>query len=413
MVNRKKIFLILIIFLFACEHKKFKNPVDPNNYPPAPILISPANDILIPENPLSRFHWQIKEDSTNVLFGEPMDCKLEIATDENFSNAESIIIPFDIWEPYSRFFGDSTYYWRVSTRYRGGIWGEPSEIFSFRVKFPIINETEFNGLDFEIKDNYLLLADDSNSIKIFDITDPAAPIYLRKFDPPNFSASFLFLNDRYLYTIDRDYGGSFCIIDINDPLDPLLLTKFNTPNSEKFWVSGNRAYIVYGWKIKVLDVTNPESVYLVDSLGGFDIRDIAVKNNYLYLLSSYGFYIIDLNYDSIISTLDIYSGNQFYLDGDYAYIISSEFNIVNIADPLQPIIEATLDLLGNFVYKKDNFVFIGPYPGENLLKIFDVTDIRSPITCGQIKMSNCVDLVVENDKIICISPLRIFKLWQN
>jgi hypothetical protein len=410
MANGKKVLLILIILILGCEHKKFKNPVDPHNYPPPPILIYPANDTLIPENPPDPFRWQVKEDSNNILFGEPMECKLEITTDENFSNAESIIIPLHAWQPYpyQRFFGDSTYYWRVSTRYRGGSWGESSEIFSLRVKFPIIYESKFNGKNLEIKDNYLFLADDSGFVKIFDITEPSTPVYIKEFAPTNFSASFLFFKDEYLYTLDYN-RYRFCIVDIRNPLNPELLTSLMIFHPEGLWVEGNYAYIIsHSKEVIVLNVTDPESVYIRDTLSGIsDVNTIVVKENFLYALKNYEFSVFDLSSDTIIAVLGV-GGNSFYLEGDYAYIIGSNLiNIVNISNPFQPVIEVTSAQAGNYIYKKDNLIFIQT---SRNLEVFDASDIRNLIKLGEITEINCSDLVIKDDKIIIVSPLRIFGL---
>lgn len=412
MANGKKVFLILIILILGCEHKKFKNPSDPNNYPPPPILISPTNDTLLPENPPEKFHWQIKEDSNNILAGEPLESKLEFSTTENFSTTESILTYWADWNPYSRFFGDSTYYWRVASRYKGGCWGEPSEIYSFQVKFPIIYDGNFWGKDLAIEDNYLFFADDSGFIRIFDMTNPTLPSYIKKFAPDNFYATYLFKKDRYLYTIALSSPGKFSIIDIQDPLNPILLADLHLPHPKKIWVARDRAYITTNQGISVFDVTNPETTYVIDSINlSIGIRDFMVNDDYVYLLDDNQFYIFDLNSDTIISTLEIYDydGKQFLLDGNYVYIIGQKLNIIDVSNPYQPAIVSTSYISGDKIYKNEDIIFIISYY-EIKLKIFELTNIIDLDLLGGLRYS-FDDLVSINDAFITIKPLKVFKLW--
>jgi hypothetical protein len=415
----KKVLLILIILILGCEHKKFKNPSDPNNIPPAPILISPANDSLIPENPPLIIRWEVKEDSNNPLFGEPIESKLELATNQNFTPEESIITDFDAFDPhyynshYAEPLGDSNYYWRVSTRYVGGIWSDQSQIFSFRVKLPIIYDTSYSGRDIAVKENYLFFADNSYFLRIFDITNPALPINVKKFDPPGFYVTNLFIKDQYLYTLKQSSPYMFSIIDINDPLNPQLLTNLNINYPKKLWVEGSRAYILKDNDVTVFDVANPESVYVADSVSlPISVNDFAVNNNYIYLLSDYQFVIFDLNSDSIISYLDISNGQQFCLEGHYVYIIGQDFNILDITNPYQPAITTTSDIAGDKIYKNNNTICIvnaGYYEGN--IKVFDASDIRNLVNLGEIRYY-FTDLVIFDEKIITISPLTVFKLEQ-
>jgi hypothetical protein len=412
----KKVLLILIILISGCEHKKFENPSDPKNIPPAPILISPANDSLIPENPPIIIRWEVKEDSNDPLFGEPMESKLEIATNQNFVPAESIIYNFDAYDPSHErnFFGDSTYYWRVATRYFDGSWSDYSEVFSFRVKLPIVYDTSYSGRDIAVKDNYLFFADISFFLEIFDITNPAVPIHVKKFAPPEFFVTSLFIKDRYLYTLKQSSPFKFSIIDINDPLNLQLLTDVNIEYPGKLWVEGNFAYIVKDYDVTVFDVANPESVYVVDSISSpILIRDFAVSNNYIYLLSDYQFAIFDLNSDTIISYLDIPNEQQFYLEGNYVYIIGDGLNIVDVSNPLQPEIITTSVIEGDRIYKNNNTIcIINTSYANGGLKVFDASDIRNLVNSGEIR-DYFLDLIIINDKIITISPsLKVFKLRQ-
>ncbi|MCX7996087.1 MAG: DUF4962 domain-containing protein, partial [candidate division WOR-3 bacterium] len=155
----KKIVVLMVLSL-GCEHKKFLNPYDPINLPPAPELQHPEDNFVSPDNP-PFFQWDLKEDTLNPFYGSDIIYEIQISTDSNFFSALflSMITDYKIYLP-SKLFCDSIYYWRVRARYLETDWGEWSKVNKFKVRFPVVGALSIppHSNDMIIHQNYAFIA---------------------------------------------------------------------------------------------------------------------------------------------------------------------------------------------------------------------------------------------------------------
>jgi hypothetical protein len=390
------IIVILAIIHFRCEHKKYLNPYDPENLPPAPSLLSPVAGITTIQNPPD-FAWILREDITNPLYGEQLVYEIQMSNDQNFSSIhfDDSTIYTEEYLPYKHI-GEGNQYWRVRAQYIHGGWGEWSEIRNFDVKFPVIGSCDiwFQD-DIAIKDNLIFLACD-NTLSIIDISNPSNPHLIGTYSESNTIFNYIFVVDNYLYTTGcytyPSYQPSFSIYNIANPIHPILLDQFVFYNDSPLdlWVENEKAYICReGNSILVFDVSNPESMFVVDSLP-VPGKKICIENNYAYILFNTVIYIFDLATGTTISSIHPVGSfvQSFSISDNYAYIVGSSTWIYDISNSYNPFMVSTIYNSGYAIAAAKNFLFFTSFTAEYpllSLEIYNIIDPSIPEHMGSIR----------------------------
>ncbi len=153
--------------------------------------------------------------------------------------------------------------------------------------------------------------------------------------------------------------------------------------------NGHYAFLNDGCYLVILDITTPDnpvevSKYLTRGV----INNMRIKGNYVYAaINSFGLDIIDINDYSnphevaflkiggIQPKIDIQDDELFY------YAFSKKIEVINISDPLSPVISSSIKLNSNLqIYKlivKNNYAFISA--GWSGFIIYDISNYDSPV----------------------------------
>ena len=205
--------------------------------------------------------------------------------------------------------------------------------------------------DVFVKDNYAYVANGSNSLKIFDISDNLNPIKLSSF-PLQSQGRGIFIKDKIAYVSEYDKG--LRIIDVQDNSNPVQIGYFNTPGySTKTVIKNNYAFVSDLTKgLRILDVQNISSITEIASYTPTNwVISLDIKNDFAYLANYDGGLKI-LNINNPINPIEVGSltnlGNTRdikYYD-NHVYIASDPLGllIVNVENPDAPYLVKSLNL---------------------------------------------------------------------
>jgi hypothetical protein len=274
----------------------------------------------------------------------------------------------------------------------------------------------------------------STFIAAFDVSDPANPTELSRYDDPDQSETFrqLALNGRILYaaatngglevldvadptaivrldTIDFEeqeevvaFGGERLVVGTRDELVWYDVTRPNVPvelgraplrETEAVTIVGTTAYVsVLAVGLRVLDITAGGSVVSdIPSLG--EALDIDIVGSTAWVTDgSTALVALDIS----TPTMPARVGAAFVarpfcsvIEGDYAYVASiyleSAFDVVDISDRTNPVVVGTVP---DFAYsvtprelaKFGNYVYSDTDP----MLVYDVSDPAAPVVAGEV-----------------------------
>jgi len=151
-------------------------------------------------------------------------------------------------------------------------------------------------------------------LKIFDVSDPSAPVELGAIDTPEIAYEVEVV-DHLAYVADR---SGLRIIDVSNPAAPVELGALEMPGWASAYldyevaVTGDRAYLADGDALHAIDVSDPAHPV---ALGGFPIFGISVdvEGGLAYVVDGLSLSIIDFGPEyapSIEVDLDIKPGSD-------------------------------------------------------------------------------------------------------
>ncbi len=145
----------------------------------------------------------------------------------------------------------------------------------------------FSPLDVCIDGDYAYIAGGMHGLHIFDISDPASPIWVNRIVTPG-SAYGVAISGGFAYVADED--GGLQIIDIDPPESAYIVNYVDTPGyARDVAVSGGYAYVADGVDLQIIDIDPPESAYIVNTVDtpGY-AYGVAVSGGYAYVADQYG-----------------------------------------------------------------------------------------------------------------------------
>ncbi|MCX7677743.1 MAG: Ig-like domain-containing protein [Spirochaetes bacterium] len=150
--------------------------------------------------------------------------------------------------------------------------------------------------DVSVKDNYAYLAYGSGGLVIVDITNKSSPQYKVKYKESSGTAYNVHIAENYAYV---GYGSSgLVIVDISNPLNPQKKGKYDTPGvSRGVFVKDAFAYVADSSAgLQIIDISNPANPQLIktyDTPG--TAFDVAVLNNLAFIADgSNGLVVLDI-----------------------------------------------------------------------------------------------------------------------
>jgi len=210
---------------------------------------------------------------------------------------------------------------------------------------------------------YLFGGDTNSGTKVFDISDPTSPTFVK------------FLNTNLPYTgrIFGDYiysGSNLTITDISNPPDISIVGtgSLTTSLNLETYVSGNYAYVANSTAgLQIFDISNKASPSLVGTYNSAgDARGVVVSGNYAYVAdSATGLLVVDISNKASPTLAGSYDTGTAYrveISGNYAYVADiAGLVVVDISTPTSPSLAGSLatgtaldiELSGNYVYLAD------------------------------------------------------------
>lgn len=315
-------------------------------------------------------------------------------------------------------------------------------VSNYNYDFDIINSIESEG-------NLLFIADNSNGLKILNISNPAKPTLISQYGD-NFNQTLdVAIQGKYAYVADGLDGLE--IVDISNPISIQKVNNWsNNHEIMNIVISNNLAFLsVQGLGIEILNISNPQEIirlsnwtnnrnpsrviikdnhvfvanenYELEILDISDINDIKkvsglpitnkpyqiqIKNNYIYLANGIeGLKIIDINDISnpnIITSLTQFGSiTGIIIEENYALIINNTFGltVIDIISPLSPILtyQWYINKEITFLEFYGDYIYIGC---ESIgLHIFKLSKIVSPKQIYKFSSNiNVHNVILSNDR---------------
>jgi hypothetical protein len=255
---------------------------------------------------------------------------------------------------------------------------------------------------------YLYVARHLEGIRIYDLSNPAAPVLLAVQSTLG-NPYGIYQYGNYLYVANFN---NLQLIDVTDPANPVLAGQCPlTGYACAVQVVGNYAYMgTFNDGLQIVDVSDPNDPFM---LGDLDLAnpcyDIHVIGDYAYIANNTaGISIVDIsdpmdpNFVGSIAT----GGTSFEMrvDGDYAYIADGDYgmHVLDISNPISPAAAAEYVTVGtaNALFKAGNLLYISE--NNNGLEIVDISDLSSIAPVGYYNPKGAINVTV-NDNIAYVS----------
>ncbi|MGD2252165.1 MAG: PKD domain-containing protein [Anaerolineales bacterium] len=257
--------------------------------------------------------------------------------------------------------------------------------------------------------NYRMRYEDYTSLLTFDITDPALPQLVDRYDHPHPSRfRHMTLHEGLLYINDYNYGVR--VFDTSDPAKPILASGTLTAAEGHYaWVNDVETHAfmsqTFGGTIYALDIRNPSSPIKVGSFwdGEWSEKsEFTGRGDFLYVPTAFGVNIIDASDPSQMAKIgtfpETYHVSVVNTFEEYAFVLTANshagsahdaqqyLRVYDISNPAAPVLlngANPVDLGSRHmeVYAQGNLVYVTA-PGS--LKIFDVTNPAVPALIGEL-----------------------------
>ncbi|NOX17721.1 MAG: T9SS type A sorting domain-containing protein [Chlorobi bacterium] len=280
---------------------------------------------------------------------------------------------------------------------------------------------------------------DSHGLRIIDVSDKTNPIEKSSVQTRR-SSQDIFFNNGIVYLANQMNGLN--VIDVTNPENPTLLSNYDTEGySEGVWKSGDYVFVADGYQgLKIITaaesgapvlsgvfstagiqmdvIKKNDYIFTADYSNGLQILKmngkteivriaefnpignlingnyascLDVDNNYAYLGTKFGLYIIDVSdpYNPVQSGFyETSLIGDIIISGNYAYLAhpNDGFDILDISDPANP--EQTGDIPGsaNALALQGDYAYVVDYNGLNVI---DVSDVYHPEAKKYLEFENC------------------------
>jgi hypothetical protein len=230
----------------------------------------------------------------------------------------------------------------------------------------------------------------SNSLQIFDMNNPLAPIKVGTSTPTDTTPSCISVQGRYAYVTNQG-SSTLQIFDIGNPAAPFVAGSIGTSTTPKaLFIQGHYVYVINASTpvLEIFDVGDPTKPTSVGSIAtNADPRSLYVKGAYAYVVCGNSatlqiFNTSDPKNPSVASTVTTGSGTiptALYVQNGYAYIVntgsSDLLQIFAVNDPNNP---SLVNSIATFphpqaVYVQGMIAYILSGT-DNSLQLFDVKD---------------------------------------
>jgi hypothetical protein len=304
------------------------------------------------------------------------------------------------------YFPIDSYPWRLRTSCRIAISGNYAFLAGGSAGLGIINisdplnpalstVTEEDAWHVFVDGNYAYVAGGTAGFQILDVTNPSTPIIIG--NHPIYADGYIFVSGNYAY--HSSYSNGISIFDVSNPAAPSLSGSFGSGN--KMWaicVENDIAYAVNNEitmdQLFILDVFDKSNPSLLGTYEIWDVSDLSIRNNYLYVAAEMGLVILDVSIPSLPSLYGIENvsheckgldlkGNLAYISSHWGNIPLNGLCIIDISTPDNPNIIGYYEAYrnvgavasrGDYAYAIHGSIFENTYHGMSIVDLSDPSE---------------------------------------
>ncbi|MBC8375889.1 MAG: T9SS type A sorting domain-containing protein [FCB group bacterium] len=259
--------------------------------------------------------------------------------------------------------------------------------------------------DLTIEENIAYLPYGLGGLKIVNISNPSAPVYLADGSPNSGGSAFgVDYKDDFIYI--ADWSNDLTIVDASDPTSPAIIRTVGFEGSaKKVRIFGDYAYVTGSYGIHIVNISDPFEASVVGEFirsepGGPSPHGVDVKQGKMYVAhNAMGLYVVDVTtpenpvelghfnaldwardvvvVDSLAYLLNLNDGGGFSAALQY-------MQVLNISDP------NNIHEIGNWtgsnnyawsnsISVRDTYAYI---LGDHGLFVIDISDPTNPLTAG-------------------------------
>ena len=251
-----------------------------------------------------------------------------------------------------------------------------------------------------VQGNLAFLADERAGLRIIDIDNPISPVEVGAFATRQGSQDVFVEGDRAFVVA----GGDVQVLNISVPTDPRAVGYLGIPDNrsgERVYVQGNLAFLVGSWNLRVIDISNlvaPKEVGFLTTQPHF-IRDIFVREDLVFLADAGGFRAVDISDPALPKTAGSLSTPQRIfavgIQGSHAFVAAGRagLRVVDISDESAPVEVGHLDtggtvvdvaVHGQYAFIVEGDEFPGPTSAEQGLRVIDISNPDLPREVGSL-----------------------------
>jgi hypothetical protein len=264
--------------------------------------------------------------------------------------------------------------------------------------------------------NYCYISSTEGGVFIFDISNPASPVFLSSIWPDSNRITTIAINGNDIYAVSP-YRALYTI-DVSNPLAPVVLNRFSQENEifsdiaisgSRLFLSGelppgNHYYSDYGF-VEMLDISQPSQPVLLSMQRASPVnpREVGLCGNYA-IVGANGAYIWDISdptdpqkigeFSRFISNLQVV-GNMAYALSE-VFPDSSKFLAIDLANPesLNVIGQITIPGYPNDLAIGPNHAYVMSGSG---IYIIDISNPHLPEIIGLFGDAGTSSQVIYND----------------
>jgi hypothetical protein len=250
----------------------------------------------------------------------------------------------------------------------------------------VANYVDYCVADVAVADGYACLAAENPSyLVILDVTDPTNPVFVTEF-----SAWTPTWHSIGRIKVDGDVAYLFCtfpsnvirIIDISTPASPYWLATYDNPHrfGSSFDTSSDLMIIPSKevpepWEFLGYDIvdienpSNPHSIGFLNITNSQSPNGVAISNNVFYAAENFFLRTVDISDPAtpeVTSVIDINSGFDVFVSGDYLYLteLNDGLKIFDLVDPLHPVLVGQIE---TDVYEISDFASCVVHAGNHAI----------------------------------------------
>jgi hypothetical protein len=252
----------------------------------------------------------------------------------------------------------------------------------------------------EVANNHIYAAAGSDGLHVIDTINPKLPVEVGHFMLPdgirkmaeNYDeigyVTGLTIKDDLAYLAVKDIGIQ--AVDISNPHIPLAANfYFLTHGINDVAVNNGQVYVSKGFNgVEVTD--DPPAplaeinYYKVSADFPYSFKDVAIGEEYFYILSDNGLMTAELSENNTFTEVDFYELDFYYLndlatDGRYVYIASEGMQIIEISESGIPIRETHAileDSILTDIVVDGNYAYVSAFDG---LWVVNISDPLKPV----------------------------------